>query len=38
MNLGYPAKSAKRAVDKAISGMNAPKLEETIKEALRLLA
>ena len=38
VNLGYPAKSAKQAVDKAISSKKEPKLEETIKEALRLLA
>jgi Holliday junction DNA helicase RuvA len=38
MNLGYPAKSAKQAVDKAVSRMKEPRLEETIKEALQLLA
>jgi Holliday junction DNA helicase RuvA len=38
MNLGYPIKSAKAAVEKAISGMKEPKLEEVIKEALRVLA
>jgi Holliday junction DNA helicase RuvA len=38
MNLGYPAKSAKQAVDKAILKMKEPTLEETIKEALRMLA
>jgi len=38
MNLGYPAKSAKSAVDKAVSHMKEPKLEDVIKEALKSLA
>ncbi|MBN1847381.1 MAG: Holliday junction branch migration protein RuvA [Deltaproteobacteria bacterium] len=38
MNLGYPAKSARSAVDKTVSQMKEPKLEEVIKEALKFLA
>ena len=37
-NLGYPEKSAKSAVHKAISGAKEITLEGVIKEALRLLA
>jgi Holliday junction DNA helicase RuvA len=37
-NLGYPAKSAGRAVEKAASGLEEISLESLIKEALRLLA
>jgi Holliday junction resolvasome RuvABC DNA-binding subunit len=38
LNLGYPAKSAKRAVEKAIAQTKDVTLEGLIKEALRLLA
>ena len=37
-NLGYSAKSAKRAVDKAFSVIEEPNLEGIIREALKLLA
>ena len=38
LNLGYPPKSAKRAVEKALNGVKDVSLENLIKEALRLLA
>ncbi|MDY7035805.1 MAG: Holliday junction branch migration protein RuvA [Thermodesulfobacteriota bacterium] len=38
LNLGYSAKLAKGAVEKAISGLNDDSLEGIIKEALKLLA
>ncbi len=38
LNLGYPAKSAKRAVEKAITQTKDVTLEGLIKEALRFLA
>jgi Holliday junction DNA helicase RuvA len=38
LNLGYPAKSAKRAVEKALNRVEGVSLENLIKEALRLLA
>jgi Holliday junction DNA helicase RuvA len=38
LNLGYPAKSAKRAVEKALPMVKEVNLEGLIKEALRLLA
>lgn len=38
LNLGYPARSAKGAVDKALSLVKEIRLEGLIKEALRLLA
>jgi Holliday junction DNA helicase RuvA len=38
LNLGYPAKSAKPAVEKALTVVKEVKLEGLIKEALRLLA
>ncbi|MEE9610842.1 MAG: Holliday junction branch migration protein RuvA [Desulfatiglandales bacterium] len=38
LNLGYPAKSARRAVEKARSVVKEVNLEGLIKEALRLLA
>lgn len=38
LNLGYPARSAKSAVQKALSGIENFTLEGLIKEALRLLA
>ena len=38
LNLGYSAKAAKTAVNKAITGAEDQDLEEVIKEALRLLA
>ena len=38
LNLGYPAKSAKRAVEKALNGAESFSLENLIKEALRFLA
>ncbi len=38
LNLGYPAKSAKRAVEKAITQTKDVTLERLIKEALRSLA
>ena len=38
LNLGYPAKSAKRAVEKAIAQIKDVTLEGLIKEALRSLA
>jgi len=38
LNLGYSAKLAKSAVEKAISGVNDDNLEGIIKEALKLLA
>lgn len=38
LNLGYPAKSARRAVEKALSVVKEVNLEGLIKEALRLLA
>lgn len=37
-NLGYPARPAKQAVDKALSNIKEINLEGLIKEALRLLA
>ena len=37
LNLGYPAKSAKKAVDRATLNMNEVNLEGLIKEALKLL-
>lgn len=37
VNLGYSAKQAKQAVDKAYIGVKEPTLERVIKEALRLL-
>ena len=37
LNLGYPAKSAKRAVEKALSIIKDISLEGVIKEALKLL-
>ena len=37
-NLGYPIKSAQRAVEKALSGSEHIELEGLIKEALRMLA
>jgi Holliday junction DNA helicase RuvA len=38
LNLGYPAKSAKSAVEKALTHVKDVNLEGLIKEALRLLA
>lgn len=38
LNLGYPPKSAKRAVEKALNRVKDVSLENLIKEALRLLA
>ncbi len=38
LNLGYPATSAKRAVEKALTRVEGVSLENLIKEALRLLA
>lgn len=38
LNLGYPAKSAKQAVDRARHALNELTLEGLIKEALRLMA
>jgi Holliday junction DNA helicase RuvA len=38
LNLGYPPKSAKMAVEKALNLVKAVSLENLIKEALRLLA
>ncbi len=38
LNLGYPAKSAKRVVEKALNSAQDVSLENLIKEALRLLA
>lgn len=38
LNLGYQAKSARRAVEKAISVTTEPSLEGVIKEALKTLA
>jgi Holliday junction resolvasome RuvABC DNA-binding subunit len=38
LNLGYPAKSAKRAAEKALNSAERFSLENLIKEALRLLA
>jgi len=38
LNLGYSAKAAGRAVDKALSGLNDITLEGLITEALRMLA
>jgi Holliday junction DNA helicase RuvA len=38
LNLGYPAKAAKIAVDKAISNVTDASLEGVIKEALQLLS
>jgi Holliday junction DNA helicase RuvA len=38
LNLGYPSKSAKLAVEKALSRVEDMSLENLIKEALRLLA
>jgi Holliday junction resolvasome RuvABC DNA-binding subunit len=38
LNLGYPAKSAKRALEKAITQTKDVTLEGLIKEALRSLA
>ena len=38
LNLGYPAKTADRAVNKAISNIKDISLEGVIKEALRLMA
>ena len=37
-NLGYPVKSAKRAVEKALPGVEDVNLEGLIKEALKVLA
>lgn len=37
LNLGYPSKSAKKAVDRATLNMNEVNLEGLIKEALKLL-
>ncbi len=37
LNLGYPAKSAKLAVDKACSGLDPLTLEGLIKQALKML-
>ena len=38
LNLGYPAKSAKRVVEKALNSAQDVNLENLIKEALKLLA
>jgi len=38
LNLGYPAKFAKSAVDKACPGLDSVTLEGLIKEALKMLA
>ena len=38
LNLGYPAKFAKSAVDKACPGLDNVTLEGLIKEALKMLA
>jgi Holliday junction resolvasome RuvABC DNA-binding subunit len=38
LNLGYPAKSAKRVVEKALNSTQTVSLENVIKEALRFLA
>lgn len=38
LNLGYPVKSAKMAIDKASSGLEKITLERLIKEGLKLLA
>ena len=38
LNLGYPPKSAKRAVENALNHVKDVSLENLIKEALRLLA
>ena len=38
LNLGYPAKSARSAVEKALTHVEDVKLEGLIKEALRILA
>ena len=38
INLGYPAKSAKTAIDKASAGLEEISLERLIKEGLKLLA
>ncbi len=38
LNLGYPAKSAKRAVEKALNRVEGVSLENLIKEALKMLA
>ncbi|MCF8062371.1 MAG: Holliday junction branch migration protein RuvA, partial [Deltaproteobacteria bacterium] len=38
VNLGYPSRSARQAVDKAQRGIDGTNLEELIREALRLLS